>query len=83
MRSCVKQIERRKFLRIGITGGVAFAALPLWKFFSFESPVSDYDVCYLSNDSFERLLKVALQYGGEFADACVKPKLRRGNHGCI
>lgn len=68
-------IKRRKFLETGIASGAVIAALPLWKLFSFPVPISD--TClkfghHLSKEYHERLLEIALKYGGEFGEVSVE-----------
>jgi TldD protein len=75
MKEYFKPIPRRKFLKAGIAGGAVVATLPVWKLFSFSSPPSDFHVnpsCNLSKETLERLIKVALQRGGEFAEVYVE-----------
>lgn len=70
MKSYSKPIKRRKFLRTGIVGGVAGAAIPLWKLSSFSTLSSDSFIntgCKLSNESVERIIEISLKYGSEFA----------------
>jgi hypothetical protein len=56
-----KPLERRKFLKKGITGGAMIAAFPVWK---SVNPRQDYS----PNESHRRLLKIVQKYGGEFGD---------------
>ncbi len=75
MKSHLKPITRRKFLKTGIAGGFITATLPLWKLFSFSAPPSDFYVnpaCNLSKETLEKLIKIALQRGGEFAEVYVE-----------
>jgi len=79
MKSYLNPITRRSFLRKGVTGGVITATLPVWKLFSFSAPPPDFYVnpaCILSKETLEKLLKIALQRGGEFAEVYVEYKVR-------
>ena len=55
-----KPLERRKFLKNGIAGGVFLAAFPLWKI--THPGVSQHETNSL------KLLQIVRQYGGEFGD---------------
>jgi len=75
MKSYFKPITRRKFLKTGATGGMIMATLPVWKRFSFSAPPEDFHVnpsCNLSKETLEKLIKIALQRGGEFAEVYVE-----------
>jgi len=75
MKKYLKPIPRRKFLKTGITGGAIIATLPVWKLFSFSAPPSDFHVnpaVNLSKETLEKLIKIALQNGGEFAEVYVE-----------
>lgn len=75
MRKYFKPIPRRKFLKAGLTGGAIVATLPVWKLFSFTDPPPDFHVnpaCNLSKETLEKLIKIALQRGGEFAEVYVE-----------
>jgi TldD protein len=75
MRKYFKPIPRRKFLKTGLTGGVIAATLPVWKLFSFTDPPQDFHVnpaCNLSKETLEKLIKIALERGGEFAEVYVE-----------
>jgi len=75
MKSYLKPITRRKFLKSGAAGGAIIATLPVWRLFSFSAPPSDFYVnpaCNLSKETLEKLIKVALQKGGEFAEVYVE-----------
>ena len=79
MKSYLKPITRRKFLIGGVTGGLITATLPVWKLFSFTAPPSDFYVnpaCNLSKETLEKLLKIALQRGGEFSEVYVEYMVR-------
>jgi len=78
MKSYFKPITRREFLKTGVTGGAVIATLPLWKLFSFSAPPSDFYVnpaCNLSKETLEKLIAIALQHGGEFAEVYVEYKV--------
>ncbi len=75
MRKYFKPIPRRKFLKASLTGGVIVATLPVWKIFSFTDPPQDFHVnpaCNLSKETLEKLIKIALQRGSEFAEVYVE-----------
>lgn len=75
MKLYFKPITRRKFLKAGATGGVVMATLPVWKLFSFSAPPEDFHVnpaCNLPKETLEKLIKIALQHGGEFAEVYVE-----------
>ncbi len=79
MKKYFKPITRRSFLRKGVAGGFITATLPVWKLFSFTSPPSDFYVnpaCNLSKETLEKLIAIALQRGGEFAEVYVEYKVR-------
>ena len=81
MKKYLKPIPRRKFLKTGITGVAIIATLPVWKLFSFSAPPSDFHVnpaINLSKETLEKLIKIALQHGGEFAEVYVEYSV--GNH---
>jgi TldD protein len=71
MKSYFKPITRRKFLKKGVAGGAIIATLPVWKLFSYSAPPSDFYVnpaVNLSKETLEKIIKIALQKGGEFAE---------------
>jgi TldD protein len=75
MKRYFKPITRRKFLKSGIAGGAIMATYPVWKLFSFSTPPSDFFVnpaCNLSKETLEKLIEIALQKGGEFAEVYVE-----------
>lgn len=75
MKSHFKPVTRRKFLKAGLSGGAIVATVPLWKLFSFSEPPQDFAVnpaVNLSKETLEKLLQVALQHGGEFAEVYVE-----------
>jgi TldD protein len=75
VKSYLKPITRRKFLIKGVSGGFIMATLPVWKHFSYSSPPSDFHVnpaVNLSKETLEKLIKIALQKGGEFAEVYVE-----------
>ena len=75
MKSYFKPITRRKFLKKGVAGGAIIATLPVWKLFSFSAPPSDFYVnpaVDLSKETLEKLIKIALHKGGEFAEVYVE-----------
>jgi TldD protein len=75
MKSHFKPITRRKFLKTGLSGGAIVATFPLWKLSAFSDPPQDFAVnpaVYLSKETLEKLLQVALQHGGEFAEVYVE-----------
>lgn len=79
MKRYFKPITRREFLKTGVTGGAVIATLPVWKLFSFSAPPSEFYVnpaCNLSQETLEKLIKIALQKGGEFAEVYVEYNVR-------
>ncbi|MFP4081159.1 MAG: TldD/PmbA family protein [Candidatus Aminicenantes bacterium] len=75
MKSYLRPIPRRKFLKTGIAGGAVVATLPVWKLFPTSAPPPDFHVnpaSHLSRETLEKLIKVALQRGGEFAEVYVE-----------
>lgn len=75
MKKYYKPITRRKFLKGGLTGGAIIATLPVWKLFSYSIPPSDFAAnpsMKLSKETLEKLIAVALQKGGEFAEVYVE-----------
>jgi TldD protein len=75
MKSYLQPITRREFMKAGLAGGTIIATAPVWKLFSFSEPPADFAVnpsVNLSKETLERLLQVALQHGGEFAEVYVE-----------
>ena len=75
MKDHFKPITRRKFLKAGAAGGAIIATMPVWRLFSFSAPPEDFHVnpaCNLSQETLEKLIKIALQRGGEFAEVYVE-----------
>ncbi len=75
MKSFFKPVTRRKFLKAGATGGAVIATYPVWKLFSFSAPSPDFYVnptVNLSKETLEKLIDIALQKGGEFAEVYVE-----------
>lgn len=75
MKSYFNPISRRKFLKAGVAGGAVMATYPVWKLFSFSPPPPDFYVnpaCNLSRETLEKLIVIALQKGGEFAEVYVE-----------
>jgi TldD protein len=75
VKSFFKPVTRRKFLKAGVTGGAVIATFPVWKLFSFSAPPSDFYVnptVNLSRETLEKLIEIALQKGGEFAEVYVE-----------
>jgi TldD protein len=71
MKNCFKPVTRRDFMKAGLTGGTIIATAPLWKLLSLSEPPADLAVnpaVNLSKETLEKLLQVALQHGGEFAE---------------
>jgi len=70
-----KPVTRRKFLKTGIAGGTIIATHPVWKLFSFSAPPRDFYVnpaVNLSKETLEKLIEIALQRGGEFAEIYIE-----------
>lgn len=75
MNRYLQPITRRRFLKTGLAGGAIIATVPVWKLFSFSAPPADFYVnpaVNLSQETMEKLLKIALQHGGEFAEVYVE-----------
>jgi TldD protein len=75
MKRLLKPVTRRTFLKTGIAGGTVVATLPLWDLFSYSAPPGDFYVnpaCNLSKETLEKLINIALQQGGEFAEVYVE-----------
>jgi len=73
--SYFKPVTRRKFLKTGIAGGTIIATYPVWKLFSFSAPPRDFYVnpaVNLSKETLEKLIEIALQRGGEFAEIYIE-----------
>ena len=75
MKSYFNPISRRKFLKAGVTGGTIIATYPAWKLFAFSHPPDDFHInpaVNLSKETLDKLIEVALQKGGEFAEVYVE-----------
>ncbi len=75
MRIHFKPLDRREFIKRGLAGGFVFASAPLWKLFSYTIPPSEFSSHWpieLEKETLEKLLKVALQNGGQFAEVYVE-----------
>ena len=75
MKTHHRPIKRRKFLKTGLVSGAFIAAFPVRKLFSFPTLLSD--TCQKSHNILpreyhERLLDIALKYGGEFGEVSVE-----------
>lgn len=84
MKTHQKQIKRRKFLETGIASGAAIATFPVRKLFSFPAPFSDTRLKpdhKLSKEYRERILEIALRYGGEFGEVSVEIESNPGRGG--
>lgn len=71
MKPYFKPITRRNFLKAGFAGGVVIATVPIWDLFSFSAPPDDFYInpaCKLSKETLTKLVTIALQRGGEFAE---------------
>lgn len=78
MKNYFKPVSRRTFLKTGLVGGAVVATLPLWDLFSYSSPPANFYVnpaCNLSRETLQKLLQVALNQGGEFAEVYVEYKV--------
>ncbi len=83
MKNHIGPMRRRKFLKAGI-GVSLLAAFPLKKLFSFAAfdPSQHHELNNCRSKHFqERIHKICLEYGSEFAG--IKPKRRRDCHGCV
>ncbi|MCK4943348.1 MAG: TldD/PmbA family protein [Candidatus Aminicenantes bacterium] len=75
MKRFLKPVSRRSFLKTSVAGGTIMATLPLWDLFSYSAPPADFYVnpaCNLSRESIEKLINIALNNGGEFAEVYVE-----------
>ncbi len=75
MKTYFNPLKRREFIKNGLTGGAVFATLPLWKMFAYSLPPPDMTSnppFSLDTDVLRKLLSVALQNGGEFAEVYVE-----------
>jgi TldD protein len=75
MKPYLKPITRREFLKAGAAGGVVIATAPIWDLFAFSAPPADFyvnPVCNLSKETLTKLLAIALQQGGDFAEVYVE-----------
>jgi len=75
MKAYFKPVKRREFIKKGMAGGAVFATAPLWKLFSYSLPTSGIIAnppIDLDKDTLSKLLAVALQNGGEFAEVYVE-----------
>ncbi len=75
MKAFFKPINRREFIKKGMAGGAVVATVPLWKLFSYSLPPSDTasdPPIYLDKDTLHKLLSIALENGGEFAEVYVE-----------
>jgi len=81
MKVYFRPIGRREFLRKGLAGGLVLASSPLWKLFSYSLPPSDLQDIpsfNLERETLEKLLTIALQSGGEFAEVYVEYSVNNG-----
>lgn len=75
MKAYFKPIKRREFIKKSMAGGAVFATVPLWKLFSYSLPPFDLTSnppIDLDKETLRKLLSVALQNGGEFAEVYVE-----------
>lgn len=75
MKLYFKPLKRREFLKKSVVGGMAVASLPLWKHFSYAIPaynVFEHSPFNLDKETLERLLKVALENGGDFSEIYIE-----------
>ncbi|UCH94451.1 MAG: TldD/PmbA family protein [Candidatus Aminicenantes bacterium] len=78
MKPYFKPITRRNFLKAGFAGGVVIATAPIWDLFSFSAPPNDFYInpaCNLSKETLTKLVTIALQRGGEFAEVYLEYKV--------
>lgn len=75
MKVYFQPIKRRDFIKKSMAGGAVLATVPLWKLFSYSLPPPDMTSnppIDLDKDTLNKLLSVALQNGGEFAEVYVE-----------
>jgi len=68
-------INRREFIKKTMAGGAVLATTPLWKMFSYSLPPPDIasnPPIGLDKAALKKLLEIALQNGGEFAEVYVE-----------
>lgn len=75
----VEDIPRRKFLEIGIKGGIAVAAAPsmLMPLLSCRGPTQEPRRLEIDPDVLNRTIQKALEKGGNFADVYVENRISR------
>jgi TldD protein len=75
LKAYFKPIKRREFIKKSMTGGAVFATVPLWNLFSHSLPPPDivsHPPIDLDKETLTKLLSVALQNRGEFAEVYVE-----------
>ena len=68
-------VKRREFIKKSMAGGAVFATAPLWKLFSNSFPPAGMDSSPpidLDKETLSKLLSIALESGGEFAEVYVE-----------
>jgi len=75
MKAYFKPMGRREFIKKGTAGGAVIATVPLWNLFSCSSPppdVASTPPVDLDMETLSKLLSIALEKGGEFAEVYVE-----------
>ncbi len=75
MKAYFRPIKRREFIKKSMAGGTFLATVPLWKLFSYSLPPPDLTSNLpidLDKETLDKLLAIALQNGGEFAEVYVE-----------
>jgi TldD protein len=81
MKEYYKPVKRREFIKKSMTGGAVIATAPLWKLFAYSFPSSDITSnppIDLDKEILNKLLSIALQNGGEFAEVYVEYNVSNG-----
>ena len=75
MKAYFRPVKRREFIKKSMAGGAVFATAPLWKLFSNSFPPAGMDSSPpidLDKETLSKLLSIALESGGEFAEVYVE-----------
>jgi len=77
----LKPINRREFIKKSMAGGVVVATLPLWNLYSGNLLTEEHSVSFgfnLDREILEKILEIALQNGGEFAEVYAEYTINNG-----